>query len=338
MTTNRRADSVVFGFDFQVNAAIIIMLENIKDMVSLRLEGNHEDIEVKLNDDSYIFAQAKAVVRANSDFTNVRANLKKAIKTLSEASSSANVRELIFITNTIDPLKENVSKYIFSDMPARRKYDDLPDESKVILDSMFAEMSIPFEKNKFKIQNFRYETDDDRERLKQVLREIERFLGGLDISSISVVSFVDKLHRVWHLDIFENASKKDADIVLNKKDIIWPLIVIITETVNTDGLADYFEGELYDDVIYHYHKIIEECCERFEFCMKVLYDYNDFKCNCLSSEKYIKFAFEKWRNYIEDFNAPEIALEVKEALIKIILYKIVSKRRAIEKIKKGVNL
>lgn len=36
---NRGADSVLFGFDFQANAAIVLMLENIKNMSSIRLEG-----------------------------------------------------------------------------------------------------------------------------------------------------------------------------------------------------------------------------------------------------------------------------------------------------------
>lgn len=30
----------MFGFDFQVNAAIVLMLENIEDLKSQRLEGN----------------------------------------------------------------------------------------------------------------------------------------------------------------------------------------------------------------------------------------------------------------------------------------------------------
>ena len=45
--TNRAATSVLFGFDFQANAAIVLMLENIKDMSSIRLEGS-EDIEINL--------------------------------------------------------------------------------------------------------------------------------------------------------------------------------------------------------------------------------------------------------------------------------------------------
>ena len=48
---NRTATSVLFGFDFQANAAIVLMLENIKDMTSIRLEGA-EDIEINLNDGS----------------------------------------------------------------------------------------------------------------------------------------------------------------------------------------------------------------------------------------------------------------------------------------------
>ncbi len=46
MERSRRADAVVFGFDFQVNAAIVLFLENVKDVKSLRLEGGYEDIEM----------------------------------------------------------------------------------------------------------------------------------------------------------------------------------------------------------------------------------------------------------------------------------------------------
>ena len=72
MAKSRRANAVVFGFDFQVNAAIVLMIENIEDLKSLRLEGNYEDIEIELENNQYILAQAKAVERSSSDFRNVR--------------------------------------------------------------------------------------------------------------------------------------------------------------------------------------------------------------------------------------------------------------------------
>ena len=47
MAKSRRATAVDFGFDFQSNAAIILMLDNITSLSSLRLEGDYEDIELR---------------------------------------------------------------------------------------------------------------------------------------------------------------------------------------------------------------------------------------------------------------------------------------------------
>lgn len=96
---SRRADAVLFGFDFQRNAAIILMLDNIKNFQALRLEGNDEDIELTMQDGRRILAQAKAVVNSSSDFSHVRANLKKALTSLSDGAQDPNVERLIFITN-----------------------------------------------------------------------------------------------------------------------------------------------------------------------------------------------------------------------------------------------
>ena len=53
----RVATPTLFGFDFQTNAAIVIMLKNTKAMKTIRLEGM-EDIDVMLSDDSSMLAQA----------------------------------------------------------------------------------------------------------------------------------------------------------------------------------------------------------------------------------------------------------------------------------------
>ena len=68
---NRNATPSAFGWDFQVNAAIIIMLDNIKEMTAIRLEGD-EDIEVNLDDGTSILAQAKSVVRSSEDFHKLK--------------------------------------------------------------------------------------------------------------------------------------------------------------------------------------------------------------------------------------------------------------------------
>lgn len=74
LSNDRRANATLFGFDFQVNAAIVLMLDNIKKLQSLRLESNNEDIDIELDNGSHILAQAKAIVNSSTDFRNVRKN------------------------------------------------------------------------------------------------------------------------------------------------------------------------------------------------------------------------------------------------------------------------
>lgn len=111
---NRRANAVLFGFDFQRNAAIVLMLENIKELRSVRLEGNEEDIELTLENGRKILAQAKAVEKSSSDFSHVRENLKKALISLSEGSQKADTQQLIFITNSPNPFNDTDSRSVFS--------------------------------------------------------------------------------------------------------------------------------------------------------------------------------------------------------------------------------
>ena len=43
---NRNASASAFGWDFQANAAILLMLENIQEAEMVRVEGKDEDIEI----------------------------------------------------------------------------------------------------------------------------------------------------------------------------------------------------------------------------------------------------------------------------------------------------
>lgn len=133
MAKSRRADAVVFGFDFQVNAAIVLFLENVKQVEKMRLEGDYEDIEIQLDSGEMVLAQAKAVEKASSDFRNVRKNLKKALTSLSEANEKANARDLIVITNSPNPFNDKQSMSAFYGH-AHRAYDTLPPTAKKMID------------------------------------------------------------------------------------------------------------------------------------------------------------------------------------------------------------
>lgn len=336
MAKNRRASSVVFGFDFQVNAAIVLMLENIKELKTLKLEGNYEDIEIELLDGKYILAQAKSVQNASNDFNNVIKNLKNSLKSLSEGSEKIEVEELILITNSPNPCNIDGYATVFS-LDAHRNFDTLPEDSKKKINNYLKNIEKPLDLSKFMIQILPFETDNEIERYKFVNLAIRDFIGSLDLN---IPGLENDLKNVWYNDIFVNSTKSNANLKLKKSDIIWPLIVIITnvESRKNNHFVNDLDQGLYDEIVHKYRSIIDSHCERCEFFIKVLSDYNNFKCNKRMSEKPSAFAREKWKSYSNEFQVYNIEDEILEILTQIILYTIITNRYDIERIKNGVNL
>lgn len=334
MAKSKRANSVLFGFDFQVNAAIVLMLENIQALDYLRLEGK-EDIELSLSDGSEILAQAKAVEKSSTDFKNVRANLKKALESLSEGAKKCNARELILITNSPNPLNDQLTMSIFWG-PAHRSFDSLPESAQTLIKNYLADIREPLDTSKFKIQILPFETDDDRERYKVVVHEIDEFVNSLNITAPGIGS---DLMRIWQNDVFHNGSKKNEELVVSKKNIIWPILVILTDAARCDNtFLEEFDSGLYNEIIHKYRSVIDSCCERYEFFIKVLTDYQNFLCHKPQREKSKEFALTQWVNYTDEFPVAYTDQETKKGLIQLILYQIVTNRIKIDRIKEEVKL
>jgi hypothetical protein len=334
MAKSRRANAVLFGFDFQVNAAIVLMLENVQELESLRLEGE-EDIELKLEDGTEVLAQAKAVEKASSDFRNVRANLKKALASLSDGARECNAKELILITKSPNPLNDDNTRSIFFG-DAHRTFESLPESAKALINSYLAEVEAPLDTNKFKIQILPFETDDDLERYKVVYSAVDRFVGSL---RLNISGLGSEILKIWQSDVFRNGTKKKEEIRLNKKDIIWPILVVATDVERYDEqFMEVFDDALYDEIIAQYKDVINSCCERYEFFAKVLSDYQSFEFNGSRNDKCKQFAFSQWEHYSEEFPLVNADYETKKGLIQVILYQIVRNRLKINRIKQEVRL
>lgn len=334
---NRRANAVLFGFDFQRNAAIVLMLENIRELRSVRLEGNEEDIELTLENGRKILAQAKAVEKSSSDFSHVRENLKKALISLSEGSQKTDTQQLIFITNSPNPFNDADSRSVFSGLPTRRTFSNLPPSAQQIVQKYLGDIDNPLDLQKFTVQVFPFETDDEMERYKAVTQAVNDFIGSLNAN---VTYGLGKwLLQVWHDDIFINGTKRDASILLDKKDIIWPIIVYETDINRCDdNFLNQFDIGVYDEVVRLYGSTIDSCCERVEFFTKILYDYTQFPNTKKQMEKCQDFIDSTWENYKSEFSSGGIDEETLEALIKIVLYNVLRRRITIDKIRQGVNL
>ena len=331
---NRTATSALFGFDFQANAAIVLMLENIKDMVNIRLEGA-EDIEINLENGSCVLAQAKSVVNSSTDFSNVITKLKDAIISLSEAynKSSTTVKELIYITNTPNPFNEPQLNTIFYGT-AQRGYDTLPQSLKDRVLEITSNIKQPLDTSKFKIQILPFETDNDKERYKCVMEAVGDFislLGNIPISK-------NDLHRIWSYDIFKSGTKRDSNIKLSKNDIIWPIIVLITNNDNYDD--DELDESEVAEISRAYKEFISTCTERYEFVTKILSAYNEFRIDLKPKERKYNFIQSESRNYLSLFEDSDITIseEIQEKLMQIIIRNILNQRIQINNIKSAVNL
>lgn len=329
--SNRIATSTLFGFDFQINAAIVIMLENIEDVDTIRMEGK-EDIEILLNDGNYILAQAKSVVQSSKDFTNVITNLKKAMESLSEASAGLMIKELIYITNSTNPFHVKSEKHIFEGLPTHRNYDNLLPQSQKKIDEIISNLTTSIDKSKLWIQTLPFETDDKRERYKYIWNIIEELLNKLRIVGISKES----LHQIWCQEIFRSGTIGEQRIKLTKADIIWPIIVMSTNHENYDDY-DLDEAEV-EEATRLYQSIINTYTERYEFLTKVLYAFNDFLKDKTIKERIPKFVSEKYLDFLYIMDETNINDHLKEIIIKTILTNILTKRSHIKRIKEQVNL
>ena len=325
----------MFGFDFQVNAAIVLMLDNIKKLKSITLESNNEDIEILLENDERILAQAKAVVHSSFDFHNVRANLKKALETLSEACNKTGAKKAIFITNSPNPFNDNDSRSAFYGH-TRRTFANIPPSAQQIIKNYFKDIEIPLEPDKLTIHVLPFETDDEQERYKEIKRCIDDFIGSIGIRDVPGLG--NNLMNVWHQDLFVNGTKENAAISLNKKNIIWPMIVLITDVSSGEGFLENLDPGTQEEVKQQYNCLINSMCERIEFFTRVLYDYNEFKSVKFGMEKCKDFIENFWSNYLSDFNGADLNPEIKKTLIQLILYNVIRRRFNIDKIKEGVKL
>lgn len=330
---NRDATPVLFGFEFQSNAAIILMLENIQEMSHIRLEGC-EDIDITLNDGSHIFAQAKSVVNSSSDFKNVLKNLKNSIKSLSEVyhTNQEKTKELIYITNSTNPFNEKSPNTIFWG-PSQRMYDSLPKNLQDKISKVIKEIKNPLNTDIFKIQTLPFETDNDKERYKVVIAEIGDFISILGNVHIER----SLIHGIWTKDLFRSGTRKDKSINLKKKDLIWPIIVLVT---NNEDYGEYdFDDSETEELLSSYKDIISICSEKYEFVTRVLSAYNSFKTedNKNKLDKFVRSESLNFKYLFDDTNI-NLSEDLQDKILQIILRNIILQRYKINKIKDTVNL
>ncbi len=335
------ASSTMAGFQFQVNVAIYFMLRYLKDIDSIRVEGEKEDVEVNLKDKHRYMIQAKAQTIDLKDNKNNAKNLKDALKTLANADGK-DVQYLFYASNMSDPL--NSSDEVFKKYDIVTKmYNELSKKSQQKIDNQIANLNgIDINKNKLVIIRIPFFGEFDEEKYKfifQTAKEVFSIMGD------NLVNKSNTIIRKMESKFNNNGTDKKENVITKEDFCNW---IILTEIEGMDLSGDNLnigidESEYYD-AYEQYKRFIDEKMSSYENYGKVYSLFlrvkknKDIKINEFVKEKKLElynYFFEEGLENEEQINENN-KLDIYVA--QIISYAILKRNFIIKRIKEGAGL
>lgn len=331
MPRSSNATASAFGWEFQSNAAIMLMLQNIVNASKAKVEGEREDVEITLSNGKMLMAQAKSVENPE-DVSFVIKKLKDALKTLNEASKISEVEQLVFVTNSPNPFNDVTTMYKFSSALNMVPYSELPRNCQNIIDEICITNGYNLDTSMLMVCVMQFHGKDENERYKVLISLTERFLGSLGVQRVST----DQILSLWQNSFRVNASQRTS--VITKKSMVWPIIAILCEVRENDAELDDFDSADVSEILQKYRAVINNNCERFEFISKILDDFNDFCPELKSKERVNRFISEKWEKYKKEFDLKNTDAVTEETVIRLTIMNVLKSRRVIAEIKGRVKL
>lgn len=339
-TRSTNASLVEFGWDFQHNAGIVIMLQNIERANAVRIEGQKEDIEVTLDNGKKIYAQAKSVVRID-DYRNVSANLKKSLGTLNEAWQSGDGERLIYITNSPNPFGNQRTMMQFVGPTVLLPYEELTEDCQQKIDDCYKDKKLSFPREKLSVLVIGFNGNDDRVRYRNIEDYIGRFLEKIGLRG--EFYWGEKAMARWQELFGKNASKTDQSIKISKQKMMWPLIVWLCEDWKSSALLEDFDLADRAEIGRRYKAVIDDVGENFRFVTRVLRAYDEYRIKTedrikSSAERTKSFLAENWVEFKDAFALQGADAEVEKAVITLAVAQVIHRRREISRIKEAIRL
>ena len=325
------ASASAFGWEFQSNAAIMLMLKNIEKASKVKVEGETEDIEITFSDGKMLLSQAKAVINPD-DHSHLKEKLEEGLRTLNNAAKLSEVAQLVFVTNSPNPFNDKATMYKFSSPLNIVPFSELPDSCKKSITDICTAKNFDFDTSLLTVCVMQFHGENEDERFKVLSSLTMEFLNSLGVTKISV----NQLLTLWQHAFTVNASQKST--LITKKWMVWPIIAILCEVGEDDTeLEDYDDGDV-SEILQKYRSIINNNSECFEFASKILSDYNEFHPEMKSKEKGKKFVSEGWENYKGYFDLKNADSSTVEMVIRLTLGNVIRSRKIISTIKGKVKL
>lgn len=261
------ATAAAFGWDFQSNAAIMLMLKNIEKASRVKVEGQSEDIEIIFSDGRKLMSQVKAVMKPE-DYSHVKEKLDSGLRTLNNAARNPDIEQLAFITNSPNPFNDRTTMFKFSSPLNIVPFSELPTSCQRIINQLCSSRGYDFDRALLKIYVMQFHGEDLDERFKVLTSLTTEFLNHLGVHKIST----SNLLTLWQHSFAVNASQSTTTIT--KEHMIWPIIAILCEVSEDDAeFETYDEGDV-AEILQKYRSVINNNSDRFDFVSCVLSDYN----------------------------------------------------------------
>ncbi len=325
------ASASAFGWEFQSNAAIMLMLKNIERAYKVKIEGDTEDVEITFSDGKMLMSQAKAVMNPD-DYSHVKEKLEAALRTLDNAAKLSDAEQLVFVTNSPNPFNKATTMYKFSSPLNTIPFSELPNTCQQMISEVCLSKGYDFDKELLTICVMQFYGDSQDERYKVLTTLTTEFLNNLGVSKISI----KQLLTLWQHTFSVNATQRTTSIT--KKSMVWPIIAILCEVCEDDvALQDYDECDVFE-ILQKYRSVINNKSESFEFLSRVLSEYNEFHTELKSKERVQKFLEENCQNYKDSFDLKSTDNFTEEMVIRLTVSNVLRCRRVIANIKGKVKL
>lgn len=357
-TKNTDASASVFGWRFQVVTGIILSLRNIKKLKSVEIEGHTEDVELYFTDRDPEYIQVKAI---QGDPISEKDNSKAvlAMNTLINTSNltKGKYSKIVYVANfrNILDLKEPLLEMVWRprvDEPFVQSYSALPSKARDNIQKRIksAQKQLAkkysnsiefFNTDKLYLATILFSSNDqDEQKFLSLEESIQTMFESLDIKipRTRVHNIRDMLVTKYLANAGDKATESNHKTI-TKKSLIWRILFKIIDDI-PDNFYDDKPIGIQEDIEVYENEFIQDQTENIDVINKIfsgLHSYADINSISIAKKVVEEFIKCKWSDYKDIFPLYE-SPEIQEYGIKMIMTRLLSGKRTIEKIQKGVNL
>lgn len=359
---NTNASYSVFGWEFQIISAIIISLNEIKDMSSVIVEGNTEDIELYFEKKEPEYIQAKAIQKTPTD----KADSKKIIAALNTLINTSNVThgkysKLMVIVNYQNPLnlgQSDINAYWMPSMRGlfEREYKVLPSSGKKYITNYLNKAKKSLEDggylsttNFFDYDRLSIATNlfsglkSDTQRYSVLIYTLRNFITNVCKLSSTFENCVENVKNMLITQYFDLAGrpKEERKVSISKKQLVWKIIICLMHEP-----PEKFMNEMPIDVLEELEPyrdyFLSNQIKKIDNINKILSDFLKYsKANKQINQNELieNFVTDNWENYKELFPVENEVTEDAEFWgIKYIILSVIYGSHMINKVKDSVNI